>query len=513
MKIQTPNILSKNIKTYWNSKASSIIFILGPILLILIIGFALQDTSLKNIKAGIYYEEETSFTSNFIQKLTERSFIVNQESDLDECRRKVVEGINHVCIKLEKQGSQENNYNIELHVDFSKQRIVWGIIGSIQGVVEEESYNTRQGSIGELKTSSQDLIETLRQEEMKVNYAIQKLEDTERELNQIRTRNQEIRNSINDIDEQLTNIEANLELISTMYENIPGLEENLLSINQIRQNLSTINQSLNLNEIVDLQGDLRSTKADLQETKNSLAKTREGLEGIKETDMNRFADPILLSYNSVIDNQEGEIKKKLKDIDYLFPTLLIFYILFGSILIAAITRIKERKSNAYVRNISSKTKGIEFILSDFLTTLILIIIQAALIFLVAYFFLNLNFFPNIASLAILTLIIISTFILIGLAVGSIFSSQESTIIASVAISILFFIFSSTIIPMEILPEIISKIVSLLPLTLLETKLRLILIFNTPLSISPKDILSLLGTAALSSLVLAFFYHKNKEKEI
>ena len=59
----------------------------------------------------------------------------------------------------------------------------------------------------------------------------------------------------------------------------------------------------------------------------------------------------------------------------------------------------------------------------------------------------------------------------------------------------------------------SSLVSMLPLTLLESKLRAALIFEAPLKFSNIEILS---TAIIVSIIIALifiFYRKNKQKEI
>ncbi len=101
--VKTFSILKKNFQIAFNSKTSSFILILGPIILIGLIGFALQDTSLKNARAGVFINDQDTFSNSFIQRLTERNFQVFLMNSLEDCRKQVVTGTNHVCIELKKE--------------------------------------------------------------------------------------------------------------------------------------------------------------------------------------------------------------------------------------------------------------------------------------------------------------------------------------------------------------------------------------------------------------------------
>jgi hypothetical protein len=157
-------VIARNLKVYSNSKLSSLIIILGPLMLMLIIGVSLQDNSLKNIQAGIFSSDSGDLSDNFINLLKEKGFNINIEETLEKCKKDVIEEINHVCIHLKKNeigleqiSSNYKSYDIDIYVDFSKQRVVWDIIGSIQGIVEQESYSTRRTIIRDINDKIGDL--------------------------------------------------------------------------------------------------------------------------------------------------------------------------------------------------------------------------------------------------------------------------------------------------------------------------------------------------------------------
>jgi hypothetical protein len=82
MTSKTYSVVKRNIRIMANSKLPSLILFLGPVFLILLTGAALQDTTLKNIKAGLFVSEDSHFSGNFLSGLEERSFRVTSEESL-----------------------------------------------------------------------------------------------------------------------------------------------------------------------------------------------------------------------------------------------------------------------------------------------------------------------------------------------------------------------------------------------------------------------------------------------
>ncbi len=513
------SILRKNIQISFNSKASSFIIILGPIILIGLIGFALQDASLKNARAGIFIHEEDIFSDKFMTRLSEKNFQVSQLSTLEECRQRVIDGTNHVCIELNKESLTQDyqGYKTNLYVDFSKQRIVWQIIGSIQAIIEEESNSARQSIALSLQGESATLSTQLLNEETKIDNALDKIYRAKQYSNKIETTQNNVLNYLSQSKSIIMDIRNNLENISSSNLLVPPysnmLFDSFIEISSIENKLNNIQTSINSNDVNDAKSELNRIETDLLNTKDSIKNIRSDLNNINDADINKISDPVTLSYQSVLDNESKTVENKLNSLDYLFPSFLMFFLVFGAIIFSAILRIRERKSNAYIRNILSKAKGPEFILSEFVTTFILLVVQIAIIFLVASYFLNLSIIPNLISIIILIFISITIFSLIGITLGSIIDSQEAILIAAVSLSILFFIFSSIIIPVETLPEPFASGVGLLPLTLFETKIRASLIFSLGLKFSIIEIMATLLWVLIPLTITALAYTKKKRKEI
>jgi len=152
------SIIIKNFLIITYSKIFLLILILGPIFLMSILGFGLADNGIKNIPAIVYVEENTPFTESFIHELELASFIVKRTKSLDQCISEVKNSDQSICIELIKKEfalpggikitkeEVENagiGYSVKLHADFSKPRIVWGIISKVNSVTEHFSERIR----------------------------------------------------------------------------------------------------------------------------------------------------------------------------------------------------------------------------------------------------------------------------------------------------------------------------------------------------------------------------------
>lgn len=519
-------ILKKDFNILLNSKLSSLIFILGPILLMLLIGVAFSDTSIKNINFGVYSSSDDSFSKSFIEELHQNSFNTQEFNSLENCKNSVVEGDNHACINIKKTSLDSfdgeldtgNNYDLDLYVDFSQQRLVWNIIGTIQRISEDRSRTMREQEVENLKHNADKLIEEINKQQNYINSAISQIDDAQNTLSQINSQQINSENSIANIKNELDKVENSLNilndlsLLDTYYKNQIAVA--LSSIEIIQFNLNNLENSVdNYNLINQVQYYLRDSKQSLFDLKISLEEIDADLNEIKSSDLERLANPIKVNYASVRGEGVGTSKGQLEFVDYIFPNFLIFFILFSSIIYSSMSIIRERKSKAYIRNISSKVSKFNLIFSNFLTSVFIILLQIVAILLVSNYFLNIYIFPVFLNLILFLLISISIFSLVGILIGVSFNSQESSIVASISVSLLFFMFSSLISPIETLPRIASKIVSFTPLPILETKLRLLLIFNSKLSFSFIQGISLISLGILLILLISLFYRRNKEKEI
>jgi hypothetical protein len=490
------SIFKKNLNLLINAKFSSFIFIFGPLILILLVGGALQDTSLKNINSGVYFAPGSeSFIPTFMNSLEANSFNAIQFMDLEFCKQQVIEGEIHVCIEVNPSTFESfggdytsGGYDLNLYVDFSQQRIVWNVIGTIQRIAGLESENIRSQRVSYLQEDISKITTQIYAQKTNIDLIINQLDTLENSLRTLEADQNNFQDSLNNINNQLLVVLNNLETIQNSGELSSGYASSLSYsidfITGVRSDVSDLYTSSFVNtDFESLADSVSYHKSLLQEASSSLESIQFNFQEFSDSDLERISNPISVSYSSVLDSQKGSFEGDLELLDYIFPSFLMFFILFSSLIYGSINIIRERKSSSYLRNVSSKLSGFSFIFSNFFMSLFVVFIQIFAIIILASFFVNLSVFSNPLSLILFLTLTISIFCLFGLLLGIAFNSQESTIVGAITFSLLFFMFSSIIAPLETLPRWLSKFISFTPFSMLETKARFILIFGSNLTFS------------------------------
>lgn len=508
-------VLKKNFQLLTNKKFSTFILIVGPILLIALIGLSLQDTSLKNVKASVFSEVEESLTKELLEKLDDSQIRGNQVSSLNDCKESVINGVTDICMHFVEdfENKKKVGYSINLYVDFSKQRTVWSMIGRVQAIGESESEKARDSLIKEIKDVSSDVIEKISEQQENINVIIRNMEIIQTKVDTSKAKKYEILSEVGDVKFKLSEMSKDAYMFSVQHpESSYFMVEISNELNEAVQILTNVDKEVSSMDFIYVERKISDAMSGLSEVNGILEDVKVDVEEINSMNFDRVTDPVVVTHQSVLDDGKSSMQKDLEFLDYLFPSFLIFFIVFNAIIFSSNTRIKERKSNAYIRNIASEVSGRKFIFADLFSSFFIIFIQSMLIIYCASYFLNINIFQNIYLIIGILMVCVFVFCLIGITIGSIFSTTESSTIASICVSILFFIFSSIITPLETVPEGIASVIKMLPLTILENKLRMLTIFNSNIFLL-REIISILGTVIICFILIFYFYKKNKVKEI
>ena len=504
-------IIERNIKIMLNSKMSSAIILLAPLLLIGIMGLALQDTSLKNVKVSIYGPEKDSFYYDFVTQLNDKSFKSDDSNSIEECKDNVINSKSQACIELIKKG--EDDYQIKLFVDFSQQRIVWNIIGTIQGVVEEKSRALQEDSISQLNKKLENVPALIKENKEKIDSALFKIEILEDKLGDSERDIFSLLGYLENINQTIGEMRMDVDELSAQGVDVSSLQFQITNIEKRIEDLRTEIKSAEKNIIDSSDIQIKRIKDDLLESREDLEDMEEEFRRAKELDLNKIVDPIPLNYFHVSNEEEGTIVKDLRFIDYLIPSFFMFFILFSSIILSSVFILRERKSMAYLRNRISSVSQAKFISGNFLTIFLTIFLQIALVIFISGFFTNIKIISNLGSIIIICFISIFLFGLMGVAIGSIFSSNEGVLASSISISLLLVMFMPIITPLETIHPSLIKIVSMSPLVFLETKLRLATIFDIGFAISITEIIILSLVSLFLLGIISYSTFKFKEKEI
>ncbi|MBM3231969.1 hypothetical protein FJZ21_01165 [Candidatus Pacearchaeota archaeon] len=530
------SILIKNLHNMFKSKFVISLIVLGPLVLVSLFSFGIIGTGISNIEASFYSEDDGDYRSLFITALESNSFIIAYTDNRGECVQQVLNGNTNVCIILKNDPNgiplPENindrnirnfrkSYGVEVQVDFSKQRVVWGIINKVQAVVDGFSKEIQRIAIEEVTSkfdSSLSQLETLEDNidfmKSRVDGSKSQIAVTSQEINSFRT------NSLN----QLNVISNNLNLISpsamAVYPN---------QVNEINSALTNLNNALSsnlgTNSLASIESNIDLVSNNIDLIRSRIVSTKDEVEEIKDTisdkgslSINKFVEPIPLSYSSVTDEAANLYDKNLERsnplnlVDYLLPSLLSFFIVFTSLMFGSSLVIKERSSNAHIRNYLSKTSSTSFVLGNLSYLIIIIMLQVVILLIFANFFINSSISQNWFSILIYISLGVTVFSILGMVIGYSFNNRDTVILSAVCISLIFIIFSPLINPIETMPETLRTIFSKSPAVIVEQGVSKSLFFNKGIQ-SIWDII-LLPIMAIVLFITSIMLHKfSKERLI
>ena len=499
------NIIGKNFRIISKSKLALVLLVIGPVLLMIIAGVGFSNEGPTNIATAVYLPVENLFTEDFIKELRLKSFIVKKTNFLDDCIDSVKLSKSSICIELEKEDvnfleiegvSKEEfeksgiGFRVNLHSDFSQPRTVWGIIGKVNSVVETFSQRVRVASFLKVKEKFNDVDTSLESQLRKLDLIILELNGVRSNLNYIGALipNGQERDLVID---NINKISFSVDSLYVIYP-IPELALISSQINQVKTELgsgySSLPESKNaiyvaessvdhaINRLIDIRG-----KLDVIRTDNR------NLQGVS---WDYILHPIPTTYSAISGGDLQGSNTQLNFLDYLFPSLISFFVLFTSVSLSANLVIRERISEAYIRNVMSEAGKLTFIIGNFITVFLIVLAQSIILFFVAIPFLNFSPPKNYSFFLIILSLSIAVFILIGYFLASLSKSREAATIGTISVSLLLIIFSSLITPIESLPPLFKLIFSNSPLVLTESLFRRYLIFESSLYQSSALVFSL-----------------------
>ena len=106
--------------------------------------------------------------------------------------------------------------------------------------------------------------------------------------------------------------------------------------------------------------------------------------------------------------------------------------------------------------------------------------------------------------ALILLLVITFFTFVGMIIGYIFTSEETSTLAAISIGSIFLFLSNVIMPLETMPETIRKIAAFNPFVIGESLLRKSIIFQSNISSLANELLILLGYSIILFLIIWVF---------
>ncbi len=173
-------IIQKNFKLLIRSKSSALIIILGPLLVIFLVGIAFDNMDRYSINIGTYSDAYSPLSESFIEKLAAQDFALQKIDSEELCINKIKMGTLHSCIIFPPNLNIESGKINELifYVDQSKMNLMWMVLDSLSTNVEERSSEV-----------SRDITSNLLQ---KISEAQTALSNTQPYTTDLKSKNQEL---------------------------------------------------------------------------------------------------------------------------------------------------------------------------------------------------------------------------------------------------------------------------------------------------------------------------------
>ncbi len=542
-------LVKKNIKLLLRAKASSLIVFLGPLLLVLVLGLAYNSSSRYGLNIGIYAPSFSEDVNSLITLLQEQEFrIIKYEQSIDSCVADMKAGAVHACLSLPEKLQIEGNMpqEITFYIDPSRINLVWMIQETLKSKINFKAQEISQRLSLELLSAVNTAKETVSREKGAVSSAKEKSSSASASA-------ESARGALTGLDLTFPEVNYDFAVADILKQNLStALAEGLGKVAEAQEALQDLNASdtaaveaaltgvqeklaiaqilvtgtgeVNLGKVLTLISSLQldvagakgklqaaaegvgrsasnlhtasstlgETVAALSSVESSLNDLQTALSSLSVTEASTIALPIVTKIEKV--SKEGTY------LNYSFSTLLMVVIMFTSLLLGTILVLMEKNSPAFLRNYFLPVKKATFVLSIYLTNLLLILVQIVVILGISLLFLG-PVWPVLPQLALILFIAASTFTFLGMALGYLFASEETAVLATIALGSLMLFLSGAVLPLEIISPGLREVTQFNPFVLAEKIIREIFIFNSSLADVGVDVLILVAYALVLFLVI------------
>lgn len=555
--------IKKDLKIIFRSWSSLFLLIIGPLLLILIVGFAFSGEELHDVNIGICAKDFDAVEDITVQ-LSSDQVVLYKFKNFSECLASMKLDIMDLCAEFSEDfeirefGAGEIPVGtIIFYYDNTRYNLAKDIVAYVNFKIRKGSEEVTLESTKIILSNIEESVEFMRQTKITVAQFKEDGKQIRKDLADLRDliidvnsrfdpsykRIKELQKTINEdvtllnsskediifaIDDLNTNAIPLLEEITAFGDlsflgiNLSLPSNNSVAILSLAVNSFKTQLENNLSSYFEIVDNLNAVIVELDKVNNflnqSLEKTNENIEkldySLAEIDkISKKLDETIDKFAGLGAEEAGTILRPITTVfqpllegkgkvELIFPILLVFVISFISILLSNIMVLNETHSPAYFRTFLIPIESIVFILGLFITNMIVILFQVGVLLVVAFFKFNIDFsaiyFPLILAITLVAII----FVLIGMIIGYLIKSEQTSILTSTFLALAIFFFSDVIFPLKVMPPLASLIASYNPLVIGEAIFRKIVFFSIPLEMQliPVSIL-IVFIAILAFLVI------------
>jgi ABC-type multidrug transport system permease subunit len=536
-------IIEKNFKILFRSKASAIVVVLGPLMIIALISLALSNTQDYSITTGVVALDNGELTEQFLTQLGDKGFTILHFETIEECIEKIKLGTANICIKLPENFKVENDKinDVEFFVDQSRINLVESVISSVSSIIGSQSEDIALSLTQNLIDTIDVASEGLEKEIVAVNQIKLKAKSIDSSTETIKAKgdNTELSNKT-----ALTQAKTNVDIIKTSSGILEEDTDNLLKkldshlggldpapsglsekYDELKGSSETefsklSNASADLGNLIDdIDGKIDSANDNIALIKSNADTVKTEMDNIKdqvslvETSLKTTQDKIdvlqITSASSIVNSFNISISPILASSEksiYMFPYFLTLIILFVGVMLSSSLIVMEKKSRAFFKTFTTPTNELYHVLGGYVTNFTILFTQLAVILGAAAYYLKLALFQNLLVTVVILISSVTFFILLGTLIGYIFKTQEGTTIASISVGSLFLFLSNVVLPVESFSPMIRKVLSATPYMLSAELIKESVLFKVGFS-GLKGKLLLLGAYILVATLLVIVFQK------
>jgi len=535
----------KNFKMLFRIKTTLFAIIFGPLFIIFLIGLAFNTSSGISISIGYSMVDNSSLSYDFVNSLQEEGYLVQAFSSKNDCVQGLKDGIVHMCLVFPENFVIKDNKSNELVfvVDKTRINIVYEILDSVSKDIGVQTDALSKSLTDKLTTTLVQTASTLDKDLVSLVSVKGKLSGISTDANTISSNLGKIDLNSNNVDVDYSNKVKQLnDYAKEITDEVIDVTNQILSDSSAS---SVHNISLNLQEFSEdkysdsedyldvIQKQINSTKTALDDLENKLSKakslTKENQNKIQslrtkigeiQSDVDsvkRDLEGITTSINTIkvkssdqivnpITTKVETISSKNNKLAVMFPYALLLVLMFISLFLSSSIVVLEKKSKASFRVFTTPTRDEFYIFSTFVTAFLIVLVEITTILLLSNF-LFLDFISaNLLVNSVIILLSIAVFVLLGMAIGYIFSSQQATNMASLSVGAIFLFISNMVLPIESISQSFQQIARLNPYVLASESLRRSILFSTSINGLSLSFL-ILSAYTLGLLILIVFVQK------
>lgn len=473
-------LLRKNVRLLLRSKSSSAAILLGPLLVILVVGVVFSSSGFYQPVLGVYSDGFADLDA-YVASLDEEFTIVlfeDEVSCIDATRRSRTNG----CVVFFA------SRDAVVHIDPTDTSLIYTVLNSVSGQLDAQSGQLRAGladqllssiaSTGSVLASDQEVLlgvgERLSSQEevlevLASSFSALRVSGLSVSPSEVREALDEVVSSRDEYRDLADTVLVAHRNLARDYNDNASEEDNVL----YRERFNDINDSFSDSFFDELVSSLESASEDISRTqqtssqvqagladvRNSLLSTRQAVLGVASRSAAQAdeLEGLNITGEDIVSPLSTSVSAVTSEDDALFsmfPAFLALLVMFTTMLLSSQLVINERGSRAYFRNFITPTPDWLFVLSTYVTTLIVLLVQLILLFLITSLFTRVSVFSNFFTNFLLLFAIVTFFSFFGMLIGYFFKTQEGVMLSAISASSLFMLVSGLVLPVDTLPSVV-----------------------------------------------------------